>query len=128
MSDVDERDLKDGEVEALAQHVIRPDDLKLGYAAQHAAEQAVEYKLARLLTMSLAEPVEIELEWVCRGRAIGVKGSLNPRRAITTEVKVLPPSPPSCRVCGMTATTTKKVPYDDDAVLEREEPRCRVHA
>lgn len=115
-------------MEALAEHRIKPDDLRLGYAAQHAAEEVVEYKLSRLLTLSLAEPHEIEIEWICRGRAIGTKGSLNPSRAITTEVKTLPSAPPSCAVCGMRATTTKKVPWDDDAVLEKEEPRCAVHA
>lgn len=110
---MDRRELRDGEVEALAQHAIRPDDLKLGYAAQHAAEDAVVYKLTRMMMMSGAEPVEVELEWVCQGRAIGVKSG----NIVEHEVRTLTPAPPACTVCGVTASRR----------LLSGEWRCGVH-
>jgi len=110
---VDRRELRDGEVEALAQHKVMPDELKLGYAAQHAAEDAVVYKLTRMMLMSGAQPVEVELEWICQGRAIGVKGG----NVVDMEVKVLPPAPPECTVCRMQATRR----------LLTGEWRCGVH-
>lgn len=121
------RNLGPDEVEALAKHEVRSDDLRLGYAAQHAVEQAVEYKLARLLTLSGAELVDVELEWVCQGRAIGRKGA---GRVIEhVEVKTLPPPPPACTVCGVRAVDVADVPvpgYGSEFV--KHEPRCKIHA
>jgi len=111
---VDRRELRDGEVEALAQHTIQSDDLKLGYAAQHAAEEAVVYKLTRMMLLSGAEPTGVEIEWVCQGRAIGVKGG----PVIDMEVKVLTPAAPSCTVCGTQATRR----------LLSGQWRCTIHA
>ena len=116
------------EVEALARHEVRPDDLRLGYAAQHAAETAVEYKLARLLTLSNAEPVEIELEWICTGRAIGRKTG---RVLEEKQVKYLPqpaPQGPPCTVCGVRTPDVKLVPRSVDSEFTYEEYRCHVHS
>lgn len=121
------RDLGPDEVEALAKHEVRSEDLRLGYAAQHAAEQAVEYKLARLLTLSGAELVDVELEWVCQGRAIGRKRTGEALEYV--EVKRLPPPPPACTVCGVRAVDVADVPvpgYGGEFV--KHEPRCSIHA
>lgn len=91
----------DGGVEAVAQHVVSSDDLRLGYAAQHAAEEAVEYKLARMLTLSGAELTSVKIEWICRGVATGVK----PQGRVIEhqEVRRLPVGPTVCVICGAPA-------------------------
>lgn len=122
------RDLEYGEVEALAKHEVRSADLRLGYAAQHAAEDAVEHKLARLLALSGAEPVDIEIEWVCTGRAIGRKSG---RVVEERQVKYLPAPPekgPPCSVCGTHSPDVKLVPVRAEGELLYEENRCHVHA
>lgn len=115
------------EVEALARHEVTSQDLRLGFAAQHAAEDMVEYKLSRLLAVSGAELKSVELVWVCQGRAIGVKRDGTPVIE-HHQVRTLPPAPPSCVVCGAPASIVKTVPvpgYGDG--FTRDEMRCDVH-
>lgn len=120
-------DLGPDEVEALAKHEVRPDDLRLGYAAQQAAEELVQYKLSRLLAVSGASEVaDIQIMWVCQGRAVGRKGT-SPRRAVEHEVRQALPPAHQCAVCGVTADVRRvTVPYAEG--FDQDEYRCGIHA
>lgn len=123
-------DLGPGEVEAIAKHEVLPRDLRLGFAAQTAAEELVAYKLRRLLALSGAEPTKVELVWVCQGRAVGKKGSTRTLEGGASYRKALPPppQPPGCTVCGVRATEVADVPAKDYPGFIQHEPRCAIHA
>lgn len=121
-------DLADNEVEVLARHTVSASDLRLGFAAQTAAEDAVNYKVARLLQVEGAELVgPITYTWTCVAVAKGKRRSVN---AVQTPPRLvsLPPAEPTCSICGAPATTIQQVPRDGYGDMTFDDPRCHVHA